>query len=49
MWMRLELICGLGPEQMLPILDEIMEITSLPVIVKPNAGASETAWRRSLL
>ena len=30
--------CGLGPEQMLPILDEIMEYTSLPVIVKPNAG-----------
>ena len=30
--------CGLGPEQMLPILEQIMEITSLPVIVKPNAG-----------
>lgn len=30
--------CGLGPEQMLPILKEVMEYTSLPVIVKPNAG-----------
>ncbi len=30
--------CGLGPEQMLPILDEIMKYTTLPVIVKPNAG-----------
>ena len=30
--------CGLGPEQMLPILEEIMKYTSLPVIVKPNAG-----------
>lgn len=30
--------CGLGPEQMLPILREVMKYTSLPVIVKPNAG-----------
>ncbi|SHJ23198.1 homocysteine S-methyltransferase family protein [Hespellia stercorisuis] len=30
--------CGLGPEQMLPILDSIMEYASIPVIVKPNAG-----------
>lgn len=30
--------CGLGPEQMLPILEQILEITSLPVIVMPNAG-----------
>lgn len=30
--------CGLGPEQMLPILEELMKYTSLPVIVKPNAG-----------
>lgn len=30
--------CGLGPVQMFPILDEIMEYTTLPVIVKPNAG-----------
>ena len=30
--------CGMGPEQMMPILHEILEYTSLPVIVKPNAG-----------
>ncbi len=30
--------CGMGPEQMMPILDEIMEYTSIPVVVKPNAG-----------
>ncbi len=30
--------CGMGPEQMLPILDEILRIASVPVIVKPNAG-----------
>ena len=30
--------CGLGPKQMLPILDEIMKYASVPVIVKPNAG-----------
>ena len=30
--------CGLGPKQMLPVLKEVMKYTSLPVIVKPNAG-----------
>lgn len=30
--------CGLGPKQMIPILEEILRCTSLPVIVKPNAG-----------
>jgi len=30
--------CGMGPEQMLPILKEIVQYTSLPIIVKPNAG-----------
>ena len=30
--------CGMGPEQMLPILREIASYTSLPIIVKPNAG-----------
>lgn len=30
--------CGMGPEQMLSILKEIKRYTSLPIIVKPNAG-----------
>lgn len=30
--------CSLGPEQMLPIIEEILEHSSLPVIVQPNAG-----------
>lgn len=30
--------CGMGPEQMLPILEEILKTASVPVIVKPNAG-----------
>lgn len=30
--------CGLGPEQMLPILEELRRFSSIPVIVKPNAG-----------
>lgn len=30
--------CGMGPQQMLPILQEIAKYTSLPIIVKPNAG-----------
>lgn len=30
--------CGLGPVQMFPVLEQILQYTSLPVIVKPNAG-----------
>ena len=30
--------CGLGPKQMLKILEEVTEYASIPVIVKPNAG-----------
>ena len=30
--------CGMGPEQMLPILEEILKYATVPVIVKPNAG-----------
>lgn len=30
--------CGMGPVQMLPILESMMEYVSIPVIVKPNAG-----------
>ncbi len=30
--------CGLGPKQMLPIIQELTEIATVPVIVNPNAG-----------
>lgn len=30
--------CGMGPKQMLPILKEMRKYTSLPIIVKANAG-----------
>lgn len=30
--------CGMGPEQMLPILEKIRQYCSIPIIVKPNAG-----------
>ena len=30
--------CGLGPEQMLPILEELSKYSSLPIVIKPNAG-----------
>ena len=30
--------CGMGPKQMTPIVEAILQYTSLPVIVKPNAG-----------
>lgn len=30
--------CGMGPKQMIPILKEMKKYTSLPIIVKANAG-----------
>jgi len=30
--------CSLGPEQMMDFLDELEKYTSLPIIMKPNAG-----------
>lgn len=30
--------CGLGPAQMLPLVEQMVAATSLPVIVRPNAG-----------
>lgn len=30
--------CSLGPKELLPIVEEISKWTSLPIIVKPNAG-----------
>lgn len=30
--------CGMGPEQMLPVVEEYIKYSSIPVIVKPNAG-----------
>lgn len=30
--------CSLGPKQLHPIIDEILNITTIPVMVQPNAG-----------
>ncbi len=30
--------CGLGPEQMLPLVEAMADATALPIIVQPNAG-----------
>ena len=30
--------CSLGPVQLMPVIDKIMELASVPVIVQPNAG-----------
>jgi 5-methyltetrahydrofolate--homocysteine methyltransferase len=30
--------CGLGPEQMLPLVEGMVRATDLPVVVQPNAG-----------
>ncbi len=33
--------CGLGPKQMIPLVKELREYTSLPIMVNPNAGLPE--------
>lgn len=30
--------CGMGPQEMIPVLEEILKYATVPVIVKPNAG-----------
>ncbi|MBE6825987.1 MAG: homocysteine methyltransferase [Ruminococcus sp.] len=35
--------CSLGPEELLPIVQELCRWTTLPVIVKPNAGLPDPA------
>ncbi len=30
--------CGMGPQEMFPVLEEILKYATVPVIVKPNAG-----------
>ena len=30
--------CGMGPEQMLPLAEELVKLASVPVVVNPNAG-----------
>lgn len=34
--------CGFGPVQMIPLIQELTQSVSLPVIAKPNAGLPET-------
>ena len=34
--------CGLGPKQMLALVQELAEITSTPIMVNPNAGLPES-------
>jgi 5-methyltetrahydrofolate--homocysteine methyltransferase len=34
--------CGLGPKQMIPLVKELVEITSTPIMVNPNAGLPES-------
>ena len=40
--------CGLGPEQMLPIVRRLTEVCSIPVIVNPNAGLPRTEGGRTV-
>jgi 5-methyltetrahydrofolate--homocysteine methyltransferase len=34
--------CGLGPKQMIPLVDELEKYTSTPIMVNPNAGLPES-------
>ena len=34
--------CGLGPEQMIPLVEELHKHCSIPIIVMPNAGLPES-------
>lgn len=40
--------CSLGPEQMLPVIDELVKYSSVPIIVQPNAGVPRTAGGRTV-
>ena len=40
--------CGLGPEQMLPIVKRLTEVCSVPIIVNPNAGLPKTEGGRTV-
>lgn len=35
--------CSLGPDELAPLVDELLEWSSLPLIVKPNAGLPDPA------
>ena len=34
--------CGLGPKQMLPLVEELTKYASIPIMVNPNAGLPES-------
>ncbi len=40
--------CSLGPREMIPIIEDLVNIASVPVIVNPNAGLPETRHGRTV-
>ena len=40
--------CGLGPDQMMPIVKHLTEVCSIPIIVNPNAGLPRTEGGRTV-
>ncbi len=44
----LGLNCGLGPEQMAPIAERLLAVSSTPVIVNPNAGLPRSEGSRTV-
>ena len=39
--------CSLGPKQLAPIIETLLEKSSIPVLVKPNAGLPQTDGERT--
>ncbi len=40
--------CGMGPEQMIPIVQRMTEVASVPILVNPNAGLPRTENGRTV-
>ncbi|MBQ9428781.1 MAG: homocysteine S-methyltransferase family protein [Clostridia bacterium] len=40
--------CSLGPKQLLPVIRELLEYASVPVIFKPNAGLPESVGGKTV-
>ena len=44
----LGLNCGLGPVQMLPLVEQLLSVCSIPVVVDPNAGLPRTQGEKTV-
>ena len=40
--------CGIGPQRMLKVVEQAVKVTTLPIIVQPNAGSPQSVDNRML-